>query len=475
LLYALFWAALAALALFSSGHVLLHKRDPRAALGWVMVCCALPAVGAALYWLLGINRIRTRARDWQAEISLHRPAEAGFCSWSSRQRRSPAFHHEHYASLLAVADTVTRRPLLSGNRITVLYNGEQAYPAMLEAIGSARESVYLSSYIFDTDATGHAFAKALGKAAERNLDVRVMVDGLGERYSLPVARRLFRHSQVHFARFLPPALFGRGLHFNLRNHRKLLIVDGRRGFTGGMNIGDRHLAEQPGRRQALDIHFGVEGPVVGQMLEAFMEDWHFVTGDVFPVIDYRPPLPGGSAFCRGISAGPNEDFEKLRWIYLGAIGCAKQRIRLMTPYFIPDRALMAALNAASLRGVEVQIVLPEKSNLPYVDWASRAYFPELLEYSASLFLQPPPFVHSKLLLIDDDYALVGSANLDPRSLRLNFEFNLEVFDPAVNRELGDYFAIARSRSRLIASDEEFHQPLPRRLRDGLAKLFSPYL
>jgi cardiolipin synthase len=280
---------------------------------------------------------------------------------------------------------------------------------------------------------------------------------------------------VRYARFLPPSLSGRGLHFNLRNHRKLLIIDGRRGFTGGMNIGDRHLAELPGRRRVLDIHFAVEGPVVGQMLEAFMEDWHFVTGDIFPAIDYGPPLPGGRAFCRGISAGPNEDFEKLRWIFLGAIGCARQRIRLMTPYFIPDRALMAALNAASLRGVEVQIALPARSNLPYVDWASRAYFQELLEYEARIFLQPPPFVHSKLLLIDDDYSLVGSANLDPRSLRLNFEFNMEIFDPSVNRELADHFETACNRSRAVLENEVLRQPLPLRLRDGLAKLFSPYL
>ncbi len=475
MLHALLWSALTAVGLFSAGHVLLNKRDPRSALGWVTVCCALPGLGAALYWLLGVNRIRTRARDWQAEIRQNRPAEAGFCSWSSRQRGSPAFRHENYASLLALADAVTRRPLLSGNRIAVLHNGEQAYPAMLEAIAAARESVFLSSYIFDTDATGRAFAQALIEAAERGLDVRVLVDGLGERYSLPVARRLFRRSRVRFARFLPPSLSGRGLHFNLRNHRKLLIIDGRRGFTGGMNLGDRHLADLPGRRRALDIHFAVEGPVVGQMLEAFMEDWHFVTGDIFPAIDYLPPLPGGGAFCRGISAGPNEDFEKLRWIFLGALGCARQHIRLMTPYFIPDRALMAALNAATLRGVDVQIVLPARSNLPYVDWASSAYFQELLEYGARLFLQSPPFVHSKLLLIDDDYALVGSANLDPRSLRLNFEFNMEIFDPAVNEELAGYFETACSRSHPVSHDEVRRQSLPLRLRNGLAKLFSPYL
>ncbi|MEZ4601265.1 MAG: cardiolipin synthase [Syntrophotaleaceae bacterium] len=476
LLKIVFTVLVTAAAFFSAGHALLHKRDPRSALGWVAVCFALPIVGPLFYWLLGVNRIRTRARDWQAQLRDSRTvAPAGYCSWSSRRQESITLRDENYASLLALADKVTRRPLQAGNRVALLHNGEDVYPAMLEAIRGARESVYLSTYIYDTDSSGRALAYVLIAAAERGLDVRVLIDGLGELYSLPLARSLFRHSPVHFARFLPPSLSGRGLHFNLRNHRKLLIVDSQKGFTGGMNIGDRHLAGLSGRRQALDIHFQVEGPVVGQMLEAFMEDWQFVTGDVFPSIPYRPPLPGGEALCRGISAGPNEDFEKLRWIYLGAINCALRRIRIMTPYFIPDRTLMAALNAAALRGAEVILLLPAKSNLPYVSWASRAYYRELIEYGVRLYLQPPPFVHSKLALIDEQYVLIGSANLDPRSLRLNFEFNLEVYDRGLNQTLADYFDKACERSSLVSLDELNRQGLAGQVRDGVAKLFSPYL
>lgn len=470
----IFLAIVVIAAGFSAGHVLLHKRDPRAALVWVVICFALPIVGAMIYWLLGVNRIRTRARDWQDKIRENGMMMSNVCFWSSRQRQTAVFHDENYASLLALADTVTRRPLLPGNRVTALHNGEEAYPAMLRAISGAKKSVYLSSYLFSSDTSGRAFAAALKKSAKEGLDVRVLIDGLGERYSLPTARHLFRNSRVQYARFLPPSFLGRGLHFNLRNHRKLLIVDGEKGFTGGMNIGDRHLVGLPGNH-TLDIHFDVQGPVVCQMLEAFMEDWHFITGDVFPNIDQIIPSFGGEAFCRGISAGPNEDFEKLRWIYLGAINCARQKIRLMMPYFVPDRTLMEALTAAALRGVEVTLALPSRSNLPYVDWASRAYFSELLENGIHLFLQPLPFSHGKLLLVDDHYALVGSANLDARSLRLNFEFNLEVFDPNLNSELAAHFDAVCSRSLPLSLEEISRQPLASRLRDGFAKLFSPYL
>ncbi len=463
------------LSLAAAGHVLLHKRDPRSAFGWLVICCLLPGLGPLGYWLLGINRIHTRARDWRLGLPRARAAEARFCSWSLLQGSGVAFGEEGYGALVSLSDAVTRRPLLPGNRLRSLMNGEQAFPAMLEAIAGARDSLYLSTYIFDTDHIGRMLGAALTEAAERGLDVRVLVDGFGELYSLPAARQLFRGSKAAYARFLPPALTGRGLHFNLRNHRKLLIVDGQRGFTGGMNIGARHLAAVQGRRQAHDIHFAVEGPVVGQMLEAFMDDWYFATGEAPSPCSYPPPLADGTAFCRGISAGPNEDFEKLRWIVLGAIGCARNRLRVMTPYFIPDRALVAAFNAAALRGVAVDIVLPVKNNLPYVAWASRAYFSELLEHGCRIYYQPPPFVHSKLLLVDDLYALVGSANLDPRSLRLNFEFNLEVFDAGLAGGLADHFNAVCLVARQVTVQEIRDWNRASRLRDGFAKLFSPYL
>jgi len=454
------------LALFSAGHALLNKRDPRAALGWIVVCL-IPAIGVGLYWLLGVNRIRTQARDlqgrgtdlfWQTS-GITPPSEADPAAGNHRPLRR-------------LADSVTRRPLVAGNRVEVLHNGEEAYPAMLQAIAEARRSVLLSTYIFDSDATGRRFAAALKDAAERGVEVRVLVDALGERYSFPPARRLMRRSRVRLVRFLP--LLGRGLHLNLRNHRKLLIVDGFIGFTGGMNIGDRHLAKSGNPRRVIDIHFRFHGPVVAQMQQAFLEDWHFAAREMISP-DPPPPRLANGALCRGISIGPNEDFEKLTWILIGALASAGQRVRIMTPYFIPDRTLISAINAAALRGVVVEIVLPEKNNLPYLAWATRSYLWELLQYGCRIYFQPPPFVHSKLLLVDEHYALIGSANLDPRSLRLNFEFNMEIHDPRFAGELGHHFDAVRTRSRQVSLQEMDARPLPSKIRDGFAKLFSPYL
>ena len=460
------------ISLLAAGHALLSKRDPRAALGWIITCLALPGVGALLYLLLGVNRIRTRARELQEQgqgmhwLHVNQPPHPADLEQFPTSSTSQA--------LINLSDSVTRRPLLYGNKVTVLHNGEQAYPAMLAAINAAKDSVFLSSYIIKPDAIGLQFATALAAAAERGLDVRVLIDAYGELYSFGKIRRHFKNTKVQTAVFLPLTL-PQSLYFNLRNHRKLLIVDHTVSFTGGMNIRQKHLANSSDPRRVIDIHFQLEGPICAQLRDAFMEDWHFATGSKRIPRDWPSSPVVGSACCRGISAGPNEQHEKLNWLLIGAMSCAKKHIRIMTPYFIPNRAQLAAINAASLRGVRVDILLPEKNNLPYVAWASSAYLFELLELNTHIFFQPPPFVHSKLLLIDDEYALVGSANLDPRSLRLNFEFNVEIFDHPTVAELIGHFDRARGNSREISLEEVDERSLPLRLRDSFCKLFSPYL
>ena len=460
-------------SILSAGHALLSKRDPRASLGWIVTCLAIPGVGAILYWLLGVNRIRSKARELQLQgQGMH---------WLHVDQPPTPEALEHFPTsstsqgLIKLSNSVTRRPLTFGNKVKVLYNGEDAYPAMLEAIEHADECIFLSSYIFVPDSIGQRFVAQLVAAAERGIDVRVLIDAAGEHYSLAKVRRLFRDTPVKTSLFLPLSL-SRSFYLNLRNHRKLLIVDNSICFTGGMNIRERHMAaETDNPRRIIDLHFCFRGPIINQLRDGFMEDWHYATGEKRVPREWPEPELPGRACCRGISAGPNERHEKLNWILIGALACARSHIRIMTPYFIPSRAQLAAINAASLRGVRVEILLPEKNNLPYMAWASNAYLFELLELRTRVYFQPPPFVHSKLLLIDDEYALVGSANLDPRSLRLNFEFNVEIFDGSTLTELIEHFDRSRERSRQVTLEEVDSRSLPLRLRDSFCKLFSPYL
>jgi cardiolipin synthase len=469
-------ASLAGLGVLSAGHALLHKRDPRAGLGWIVACLAIPGVGALLYWTFGVNRIRTRARKYQNRWHDLMQGRWGSATGAPHWAVAHALIPEAYAPLIRAAATVTRRPLLPGNRVTPLFTGTETYRAMLAAIGAARESVHLSSYIFNADEAGRAFIDALAASAGRGVDVKVLIDGFGQFYTFNRTWRLLRHRGVRAARFLPFTLTSPRFHFNLRNHRKILVVDRALAFTGGMNISREHLPA-PGRPhdRVTDIHFRVEGPVVLQMEEAFREDWSFASGQVFEPVEPPQSMELTPAVCRGVSAGPNEDFEKLQWIVLGALHAARRRIRIMTPYFVPSRELLSALTGAVLRGVEVDIVLPGAPDHRVVQWASRAMLWEVLLHGVRVFYRPAPFAHSKLLIVDDHYVLLGSANLDPRSMRLNFEFDLEVYDGELGALLARHVDEARAASREVDFAEVEGRSLPVRLRDASARLLAPYL
>ena len=457
------------LSVVCAGHALLWKRDPRAALGWIAICLLLPGVGAVLYLLFGVNRIRARAqylrRRWPMPDNSDLDDPVLTADWPS----------EHFG-FTRLSRRVTRRRFVQGNRIELLVNGEEAYPAMLAEIEGARESVGLCTYIFDSDEIGLQFVDALADAVARGVDVKVLVDGVGEVYSRPRISGLLKRRGIPTARFLPWDRWQRFLHLNLRNHRKILVVDGKLAFTGGMNIGARHLADASDNpRKALDLHFKVRGPVVADVERAFLEDWSFATG-----ANHLRATPlalewAGDLWARVIIDGPNEDFEKLQWMYMGATNAARHSVRVMTPYFVPNRELVASLSAAAMRGVTVDIVLPEESNIPFVSWATDAMLWQVLEHGVRVYRQPPPFMHSKLFVVDDQYAIVGSGNFDARSLRLNFEFNLEIYGEEFVSALARHIDEAKARSTLLTLSEMDARPVAVKLRDGFARLFAPYL
>jgi cardiolipin synthase len=468
-------AVLAVLSVVTATHALLHKRDPRAALGWIAVSLLLPLIGPLLYTLFGFNRIRRRARSLDHRRprmqSLH-PEQHVLSGEELEGPEIPAA----FTELARISGAVTHRPLLRGNEVHFLRNGEEAFPPMLEAIARARRSVCLATYIFETDRTGLDFIDALARAAARGVDVRVLVDGIGALYSRPRAPKLLRRRGVRTAMFLPPRLLPPAIHVNLRNHRKILVTDGDLAFTGGMNIGGRHLARDPANRMpTADLHFRLAGPIVRQIEDVFLSDWSFATGDELPDERGARPEMHGSALCRTIVDGPDEEPSKLAAVLVGAVSAARRRIALMTPYFLPPREIVAALEAAALRGVEVTIVLPERSNLPFVHWATRNMLWEVLQRGARVFYQPPPFSHTKLYLVDDHYLQIGSANLDPRSLRLNFELMVEIYGREAGALGAAYFHDIRQRSREVTLEEVDSRPFPERFRDSVAWLFQPYL
>ncbi len=459
--------------IFSSGHALLNKRDPRAALGWVVICFLFSGGGSILYWIFGVNRIRTHAQKmrrigrWQHQTPIDR---------STLKSSMSIFKSQKYLrSFLELSQKISQKPLLDSNHITILYNGDQAYTAMIKAINQSKKFVYLCTYIYDFDSTGQKFFEVIQAAFIRGVKIRILLDAIGEMYSYPHVRKIFKKSKIPVAQFLPFSLSLNRLHPNLRNHRKILVVDGYSGFTGGMNISDRHMVQsQENSKCVEDVHFEFNGPIVKEMEEIFISDWYFSTGESLPWEDWGSKVSTRGIVCRAINDGPDENFEKLNHIISGIFSSAKKSIKIVTPYFVPDRILISNINIAILRGINVEIIVPERSNLPYVDWASRALLWEILAQGAKVYFYPKSFIHSKVLIMDDLYVLIGSGNFDSRSFRLNFEFNVEIYDFKIASQLTAYFNAVKEGSKPVVLKDVQSFPLIARLRNSLAKLASPY-
>jgi len=465
-----------ALAICVTVHAVLWKRDSRAVIAWVGLAWLTPLLGASAYWVLGINRVHRKAIGLNLGEDgrlFHPPAPV------PEDRIQAEEFLRVYPNLLGLANAgrnLSGVRLVSGNRIQPLIDGDEAYPSMIEAIESAQHSVALLSYIFDSDRAGDEFLESLVKAHGRGLEVRVLIDDVGSKYSRPNMVRRLQKAGIPAASFLPTQLPRIPTYANMRNHRKILVADGKVAFTGGTNIREGHCLKLDPEYPVQCLHFRIEGPVVSQLQRVFAIDWAFATDEALSGEVWFPPLDTvGTVWARGIEHGPDEHFEKLADLIAAALASAKHRVSILTPYFLPDASLIRALNVAAMRGVDVRIYLPGENNIALVQWAAAAQMWQMLEKGCRIFHTDPPFDHTKLMIVDDAWSLIGSTNWDPRSLRLNFEFNVECYGPAFAEELNRIVAKKVSAAREVLLENVNQRSFPVRLRDGLAQLLSPYL
>ncbi|MEL6871061.1 MAG: phospholipase D-like domain-containing protein [Pseudomonadota bacterium] len=356
-----------------------------------------------------------------------------------------------------------------------MFDAGHAYSTMLAAINSANHSVLLSQYIFESRGIGWQFIDALGNAARRGVEVHVILDKVGALYSIGSTRRQLQRVGVRVAMFLPAKLRVFGWRFNLRNHRKILVVDDQLAFTGGMNIRNGYLRKRP--RKAPDIrdtHFRCEGPVANDLAAIFRDDWRYATGEILPAFA-EPRETDGNVNCRTTIDGPDNNVDLLTITLLAAIATAQQRVRITMPYFLPPRELMSGLQAAAIRGVRVDVLIPQNNNLRVVDWAMQHTFRELLRYGIGVYKQVGPFDHSKLITIDNDRCVFGSVNIDHRSLRLNFELAIEAWNPHLTATLNEYIERQIETADILDLESTQRQPRWMKLRNAIAWLGSPYL
>lgn len=465
------------ISLVASINVALTKRQTRAAIGWIGLIWVAPYIGTALYVVFGINRVRRRAQSLRR--NMHRSDRASnpdlICE-PIELREVLGHDHVHLLALARLVGELTGEPLTDNNEIIPLRDGDEAYPAMIRAIEEARHSVTLCTYIFYDDPTGRRFVEALKGAVVRGVEVRVLIDDFGGHYAWPTILGRLREAGIRHATFIP-TLSPTGITvFNMRNHRKILIADGQVAFTGGMNIDEAFLHGDTQDVKHHDLHFEVRGPVVSDLQRVFVDDWAFTTHEILRGETWFPTLmPVGRTPARCVFDGPDLYVDRLLTTFTGAVACARLSVAIVTPYFLPDDTLISALNVAALRGVEVDILLPCRTNIRLVQWASMPFLQNVMEGGCRVWLSPPPFDHTKLMIVDHAWAFLGSANLDPRSLRLNFEVNVECYGKSFAERVERIYLEKKQKARPLTLADLASRSFPVKLRDGVARLFSPYL
>lgn len=448
-------------------HILLFKDDVKSSIGWIGLVWLAPLLGSAIYALFGINRIKRKA------LSLKSPKQDIHKITGKTQEEIEKEIPKNLLQMLKLGYSVHPQIFALGNNVSPLINGDEAYPQMCSAIEKARKEVLIESYIFNNDKAGQMILSAAKKAHGNGAKVKIIVDGVGLNYSRPnIAQAAGKINGAEFVVFLPSKKPASLPFVNLRSHRKIMIIDGETAFFGGMNIAEGNLLKTNPKEPIRDITFKIKGPVINQLTRIFMEDWLFSGGKAFNPALFKESLPlSGGSIARAIPDGPDGDYGKVELMVLGAINCACKNINIVTPYFLPEENILTALEMAAMRGINVQIILPEKSNIFGMDWAMRANFNRLIKNGVKIFLQNPPFDHSKMMTADGIWAFIGSSNWDERSLKLNFEANMEIIDKNLTQTLDKIIEGKKADAKPITLQ---NYSIPKRLLNNSFKLLTPY-
>jgi len=465
-----------------------HPRDPRSTLAWLFATWALPVLGAVLYLTIGITRVREKAwrkhrsdQDFRSNRNFQERETHPLAYWRGVRDAMLAQPADQEGRVLnGFLDRVAPdHPLLGGNTAQILVDAAAAFPDMFSAIRGARNHIHLQSFIIGADETGRALMEALSERAAAGVQVRVLYDEFGSAQAR--LHGLFHHYAnrpgLQIVRFTQANLLKHQFQLNLRNHRKILVVDGVTGFVGGMNFYDVYRARD-GYQPTHDYHFRVAGPAVLELQYSFLRDWYYMTDEppeqlLTPV--YFPHTPAaGSMAMRLLNNGPTaSESEALMDALFAVIMGARRQVLIVTPYFVPPPEIRRALRTAALQGVDVKVLVPAVNNHRSVQFASRALYDELLGAGVRIFEQPPPFLHAKALLVDDGIALIGSANFDMRSFRLNYETGLIIFDRLFTTELKRVVLDDFARGNEITLPGWRQRPLIHRLVENFCSLLSP--
>ena len=471
------------LALVSVPSVLLKRQGkPQAAMGWLLVLLFIPGLGVLLWWAIGRRHLHRRRKRRR----LATEKRAGRLTELSAELPSPPEAQWDLMPIRRLPRDVAEWVYAptSSNQIDLLVDAAEAYPAMEQAINEAQHHVHALFYIWRNDATGRHFRDLLVAKAKAGVTVRVLLDAVGSSAAGGRFMNPLREAGGQVAVFMRPKLLKLRLDLNFRNHRKIIVADSKVAIVGGLNIGDEY------RGAWRDTAIRIRGPAVDQLQDVFADDWHFTTGEDFihtgyfggwrtkectPTIDSPDSASDDSAVCAVVASGPHTEVNVIHDSLFLAICRAEHRIWITTPYFIPDQAILAALRSAVFRGVDVRLLLPDRGDQRLVHMASRSYQPELLRSGVRVFRYQGAFLHGKTLVLDDDLSAVGSANVDIRSFRLNFEVNCYVMSTALAASLTELYEQQCRQAREVTLAEVENRSVVMRLVEAVVHLLSPLL
>ncbi|MBI5531106.1 MAG: cardiolipin synthase [Deltaproteobacteria bacterium] len=462
------------LALALIPFVLLRRKEPAATIAWILVLVFLPGLGATLYLLFGRSRVRWSARRKRTADEALSGHLIGFRA--SDPKHAPLPLAGHSLGLFRVSSVLSRGESTLGNRVDVMLGGTATYAAIGEAIDAAQHHVHAEYYLIQPDKSGQWLFDKLIEASRRGVQVRLLCDGWGC-FALPRSWiRNLRDEGVKVTFFFPlRSMLAQPV--NLRNHRKIVVVDGKVGFTGGINIGDEYLGKLQSVGAWRDTHIRIVGPAVAELQSVFLRDWFFSSQEIVrdPAFYSAWDEPAAEAVVAILTSGPDTDSEAIHRVFFGAIAGARDRVYITTPYFVPDRSLVVVLQMAALQGVEVRLLLPSRSNHTVTFHAGRSFYDELMEAGVHIHEYQPGMIHAKTMVVDGHIGLVGSANMDLRSFRLNFEVHALISDEVTAHALEEAFHADLRQAREVTLTEWRARGRVLRVAEGAARLVSPLL
>jgi cardiolipin synthase len=467
--------------------ILLEKRPPVSTIAWILALIALPYAGFVVFFFFGPRRItRKRLKHRLARGKMH---ERDKTAALTAKPDVPPPADPRIAQLERLAVGSGEPPSAPCENVTIYNDAASTYDAIAEAINEAKLFIHVAYYIFDSGRAGTRIAKLLMKRAEAGVTVRVLVDDVGSSMMTTAMVADMRASGIYFASFNTVTFTRIRSRIDFRNHRKIVVCDGIVGFTGGINITDDYVPEEPSKDKShkrrvhrgqpapwRDTHVRLQGDAVRWLQLVFLDDWQYTTGYTARKAKYFPPPSNkGKYRVQVVASGPDREFEPIQRLYFASIALAQKRVLVTTPYFIPDAPVLTALTTAALRGVDVRVLVPRLSDSAVVTYAARSYFDDLLAAGARVFEYQPTMVHSKTVVVDDFFAAVGTANMDNRSFRLNFEVTAILYGEEHAESLAKQFAKDLELSKEITTALRKASPLKNRLAEAGARLLSPLL